>query len=96
MSTASVPARDMWHLLLSAIRYAMGRATYIVGDTCEMVTRYQASLTVQQLRQIRKEVSTELERATDAGRFLGHECDHTRWEALVRDLDEHITSRSGE
>jgi hypothetical protein len=64
----------------------MGRSTYIVDETCEMVLRYRAALTPAQQVQIGEEVSRELRWKADKGDWLGHECDHRRWARLTEAL----------
>lgn len=57
MEVASV---DIWLMLLSTIRYSMGRTSYIVG-TCEsLLTTYGQAFTASQLRQIDEEINQYL------------------------------------
>ncbi len=79
----SMPPDDVWILLLSAVRYALGRATYIVGETCGLVARYAPRLTPAQHRQLIAEVEQALHFQERRGDTLGMEMDHRRWQQLV-------------
>lgn len=39
---------DLYTLLVGALRYALGRQSYIVGSTADLVRRYAKDLAVQQ------------------------------------------------
>lgn len=75
---------DLWCLILSQVRYAMGRETAIVSHTREVVTKYANGLTSAQLAQIQREVLDELRRVEKDGKWLGHSTDHTEWATLAR------------
>lgn len=65
-------------LLFSALRYAIGRRTYIVSDTCDTIRKHASCLSAQDRRQFIEEIETE-------GRLgcLGDECDQADWRELV-------------
>ena len=86
MTDAPVSPDDLWTMLLSTVRYAMGRQTYIVGLTCDMVRRYGGSLTFEQTAQIGREIREEVERAERLGRTLGADFDHREWVRLAGEL----------
>jgi hypothetical protein len=78
--------RDMWLMLLSMVRYALHRSSYIVGDACEMVLRFRGYLTSSQVAQIAREVSDTLEKAESVGATVGMKMDHETWTQFVQDL----------
>jgi ATP-dependent Lon protease len=94
-----VENKDMWVLLLSTVRYSMGRMTYMSSLAPELVFRYKEYLLKEQLQQIKEEVEKEIE-CHDALKkdniqtdWLGHECDYNSWKKFVRDLDELLNKR---
>jgi hypothetical protein len=84
----------MWLMLVSSVRYAMGRATYIVSDTTRLVLAYERILTDDQLRKIRDEVKAELRLRENMGGTLGMEMDHREWQRFVVTLDERLAART--
>lgn len=85
-----VTSLEMWLLLLSTVRYAMGRSSYIVSDACGMVRRYAPQcLTRGQIAQVGREVREAVRLATEAGGTLGHAMDQAEWEALTAWCEEH-------
>lgn len=80
---------DLWVLLLSTIRYSMGRATYMPGLCRDMLNRYHGALTSAQLNQIAEEVRSELRLHERLGHKLGHDCDHKTWIAVAEDAERH-------
>jgi hypothetical protein len=70
---------DLFVLLLSTVRYSLGRMSYMPSYACELVLKYQEHLTDEQVAQIYEEVTIELESYEKANRFLGMECDHQTW-----------------
>ena len=79
----TVDDRDLWTLLLCTVRYSMGRSTYMSSYAPEMVLRYRAALSAEQLAQVRDEVLTELRLCEARGRTLGDGCDHTSWQRFT-------------
>lgn len=73
---------DLWVLLLSCIRYSMGRMTYMSSLAPELVLKYKDSLTSHQLRQIAEEIGKELEI-----RKLGMDCDNESWKNAKIEID---------
>jgi len=85
----AVSPHDMWILLLSTIRYSMGRHTYISGLSVELVVRYNNYLTKQQLNQIADEIEKEIKLHEAMGCTLGADIDHKSWKdclIIIRDL----------
>lgn len=85
-----LPARDkvvitpdaLWIMLLSTIRYAMGRRTYITALCADYATRYGRYLTEEQRMQIVNDIKDEFA----AGRDMGDSCDRTEWERAIEAL----------
>lgn len=74
---------DLWTLLLSCIRYSMGRRSYITAYAPEMVKRYHQVLSADQLRQIKEEISHELGREFASPGHLGYKIDIENWQELA-------------
>jgi len=70
---------DMWLMLLSTVREAMGRRTYMSELAGELVIKYQDWLTSRELDQIAKEIEENIERHVVDGKRLGQEVDHEAW-----------------
>jgi len=77
---------DVWVLLLSTVRYSMGRQTYMSSLAPEMALRYAAALTSKQVEQMRDEVLNELNTCEKAGQTLGGDMDHRSWKKFAEDL----------
>lgn len=67
------------HMLISAVRYALGRATYIVGMTTEEVKRAWDSLT--------ENTKFVIERDVRESHSYGMECDEIEWRSLLSFID---------
>ena len=78
---------DLFWMLLSCVRYAMGRRSTAPSTTCGWVKQYARFLEDSQLKQIKEEVETELRTCRE---FLGDECDHKEWQALVEFIEVRI------
>lgn len=84
---------DMWILLLSTVRYSMGRQTYMSSLAWELVDTYNLALTDDQLRQVITEIQDELTRYEAMGTFLGSEIDHRSWQKGVTRLSQILHER---
>ena len=76
---------DLWALLLSTVRYSMGRRTYMTSYAPELVKRYGQNLSKAQLIQIANEVAAELKRETNHSGYLGDSCDVDNWTKFEKD-----------
>ena len=83
---AAVTPEDLWVMLLSTIRYSLGRSSYITSWAAELAVRYEAFLRYEQLVQLADEVEHELAVAEVHDRTVGMPCDHAGWKKLARDL----------
>lgn len=71
--------KDISMILLTAERYALGRRTYIVGWTCEVI-RNNLHLLSQKDRQVMiKDIKVAYS--------YGDECDKKEWENLLKILE---------
>lgn len=70
---------DMWTLLLSTIRYSMGRSSYITDTAPKLVIQYASALRASQLEQIAREIEEEIAVYEKNGRTLGMQMDHDGW-----------------
>ena len=86
MAPDRVTDSELWLMLLSMVRYSMGRSTYIVDDACQLVMKFRNRLKPEQVQQIAKEVAEAAQRAENDGVTLGMEIDHARWKRLVEQL----------
>ena len=56
MTTIELDKEDLWVLLLSTVRYSLGRQTYMTQYSIELVLKYSKYLDPKQLEQISKEI----------------------------------------
>ncbi len=76
-------------MLISAVRYALGRATYIVGTTTDEVKRVWVDLSENTRTVIRRDVSEAIDRGQ-----VGMEMDDSRWRNLIAFMDDNNTRES--
>ena len=74
-------------ILLCAVRYALGRRSYIVGVVAEYVAVKRTALSEQCVNLIIRDIKEELERYHRAGQTLGDDCDERTWINLQRVLE---------
>ena len=70
-------------ILICAVRYALGRMSYIVGDVARYVESKHNTLSSQCKNIIIRDIEEELERYHQVGQTLGMECDERTWENLL-------------
>ena len=73
-------------ILICAVRYALGRISYIVGEVCDYVAVKQPELSKECINIIIRDIEEELKRYHDAGQKLGMECDERTWLRLLERL----------
>lgn len=78
---------EAYLLLVSAVRYALGRQTYIVRSTCESVRKLAKHLDICQLEVILRDVSE--------CRDYGSAADQRKWLSLAEFLRTEIAARTG-
>ena len=77
-------------ILICAVRYALGRMSYIVGVVAEYVALKQPELSKECINIIIRDIEEELKRYHDAGQKLGMECDERTWLRLLERLKEGV------
>jgi len=88
--TARVDPQHMWVLLLSTIRYSMGRQTYMPAYCTELYHCYRRSLTLAQRAQIAEEIERELDICKQTGHKLGAMCDDAEWTRLAAEIRKEL------
>ena len=73
-------------ILICAVRYALGRMSYIVGVVAEYVAVKQPELSKECINIIIRDIEEELKRYHDVGQTLGMECDERTWLRLLERL----------
>ena len=86
----ALPQSDLYSLLLSQVRYSMGRMTYIVGECCRRVREYWKDLEPAHRSMILRDVTEELDCYERAGKLCGMDFDHREWVALREWMREHL------
>jgi hypothetical protein len=69
---------DRGTILVSAVRYALGRQTYIVSDTCRIVRESAYETTDRQREIIEHDIRTALAQCR-----AGAPCDEREWVSLL-------------
>lgn len=77
-------------ILICAVRYALGRMSYIVGVVAEYVSVKQPGLSKECINIIIRDIEEELERYHKCGHTLGMECDERTWVRLLERLKEGV------
>lgn len=77
-------------ILICAVRYALGRMSYIVGVIAEYVAVKQPELSPNCINIIIRDIEEELKRYHDEGQTLGMECDERTWVRLLERLKEGV------
>lgn len=73
-------SEDMSMILLTAERYALGRRTYIVEWTCEVIKNNIDLLTNKDIQVMIRDI--------EEAYSYGDECDEAEWKALLKILKE--------
>ena len=73
-------------ILICAIRYALGRMSYIVGVVCDYVYFKRKTLSIECINIIIRDIEEEMERYHSSGELLGMECDERTWSRLREEL----------
>lgn len=83
---------DMEFLVIGAVRYARGRATYVVEETCQWVIAHWSELSDNTrsviARDVREEV--ELRRKQGAKQSALTRIDNPYWEALFDTVEKEV------
>lgn len=81
---------DISAMLVSAVRYALGRRTYIVQWTCEFITNNLDLL----LEKDKKVMLRDIYQQKDYG--YGDNCDEVEWKKLMRVLEKNLEENKDE
>lgn len=84
---------DLYLLLFSSVSYAIGRRSYIVSSTIEMIEKYQNALRMCELETIKNRVQSDIEQAELADGLLGDPVDHWAWKNFILKLQQLIERR---
>jgi hypothetical protein len=79
---------DLSMIFLSAERYALGRATYIVNWTCEVIANNLDLITLKD----KKVMIRDIKNAS----YLGWECDKRDWMNLLKILEKRVEEEERE
>lgn len=71
-------------MLTAAVRYSLGRRSYVVSEAAGWVRRYWPSLEQGVRKTLRRDVSEALSDAADRGVHLGMGIDQRVWQDLER------------
>lgn len=79
-------------LVISAVRYARGRATYVVEETCEWVIDHWEQLSENTRRVIARDVRLEVElrRAEGEEQSALTRIDNPAWERLLDTVEKEV------
>lgn len=79
------------HVVINALRYARGRATYVVEEMCQFVANRWHQLSDNTKAVIARDVQLELNLryndTTELGALLWHQIPH--WEHLLDTIEKH-------
>ncbi len=90
VANKTIELSDNLELILNcAMRYAMGRGTYIVGTFCDYVKSIMMDLSLITLERMEQ----DLDNFAKYGNSWGDECDREKWMQFKTDLDETIKKR---
>lgn len=85
---------DVEFLVIGAVRYARGRATYVVEETCEWVIHHWDELSDNTRAVIARDVALEvrLRREQGAEQSALARIDNPAWEALLDKVEQEETA----
>ena len=81
---------DDEQILICAVRYALGRMSYIVGVVCQYVTYKRKTLSKECINIIIRDIEDEMKRYHKAGEYLGMKCDERNWCELLDILKKEV------
>lgn len=85
---------DMEFLVIGAVRYARGRATYIVSTTCQWVIDHWDDLSDNTRAVIARDVELEVRLRRNEGEHQSTlaRIDNPYWEALLDKVEQEVTA----
>lgn len=79
---------DLSMIIVSAVRYALGRKTYIVQWTCEFVENNLNLLTEKDIQVMMRDIKLQ-----DDHYGLGDDCDIKCWYGLLNKLEDYSNGK---
>lgn len=73
-------------ILICAVRYALGRMSYVVGEVCDYVKSKRNGLSRNCIDTIIRDIEGEIVHYRNSGFTLGMECDERDWLNLLEVL----------
>jgi len=84
--------QDLWVMLLSTIRYSLGRSTYMPGYCIDLYKDYGSFLQRSQRQQIADEIKQAIELAVSCNKTVGMKCDHETWLNFISIIEKDIVN----
>ena len=78
---------DDEHILICAVRYALGRRTYIVSIICKHVELKMRNLSRSCIECMKKDIKEAFKSFHASGYPVGDECDEKEWLDLLEKLE---------
>lgn len=75
---------DAFSFIISTLRYAMGRRSYVVFESQCLFHKYKSLLAPWQIRTVYNIVAAEIYLSESKGKILGDKMDHARWRAFLK------------
>lgn len=82
---------DFESIIICAIRYALGRRTYIVGTVCRFVLKYLGKISDKSLYVIERDIREHGHIGSDA---YGDKCDFDDWMKVLDAVRNEMNRRS--
>lgn len=70
-------------MVISATRYALGRMTYVVKDTCEFLIHRLHTFPKPIQEVVLRDIREDIERAERRGETVGMAMDHAEWKKVL-------------
>lgn len=77
-------------IIICAVRYALGRMSYIVSIVCEYVASKHRELSPECIAIIVRDIEEDIELSHKMGRMCGMECDEREWLRLLELLKTRV------
>ena len=77
-------------IIICAVRYALGRMSYVVDEVCKYVASKRDKLSRNCINVITRDIKEEMQRYHDLGEKLGMECDERSWVKLLEVLERKV------
>lgn len=87
MTTVEIHQQELFDLLLCAVRYSLGRQTYMPFRVQELVLKYATRLKREHVTKLNTEVKRDLDRHEALGLAAGSASDHEGWREFCHRLE---------